>query len=42
MIVKDIKPVKVNFNLRDHLKKDRGTAVHCVFVIITKKLLFQV
>lgn len=30
MIVKDIKPVKVNFNLRDQLTKDSETAIHCI------------
>ncbi|GAA4327739.1 hypothetical protein GCM10023149_31330 [Mucilaginibacter gynuensis] len=30
MIIKDIKPVKVNFNLRDQLSKDKNTAIHCV------------
>lgn len=30
MAIKDIKPVRVNFNLRDQLNKDKDTAVHCV------------
>ncbi|AMR33666.1 hypothetical protein A0256_20650 [Mucilaginibacter sp. PAMC 26640] len=30
MAIKDIKPVKVNFNLRDQLTKDKDTAIHCV------------
>jgi integrase len=41
MAVKDIKPVKVNFNLRDQLNKDKDTAIHCVIRFNNQKTVIS-
>lgn len=41
MAIKDIKPVKVNFNLRDQLNKDKNTAIHCVIRYNNQKMVIS-
>jgi integrase len=41
MVIKDIKPVKVNFNLRDQLTPDKNTAIHCVIRYNNQKLVIS-
>ena len=41
MAIKDIKPVKVNFNLRDQLNKDKDTAIHCVVRFNNQKIVIS-
>jgi hypothetical protein len=41
MAIKDIKPVKVNFNLRDQLTKDKDTAIHCVIRFNNQKVVIS-
>jgi len=41
MAIKDIKSVKVNFNLRDQLTKDKDTAVHCVVRYNNQKVVIS-
>ncbi|TSJ42635.1 site-specific integrase [Mucilaginibacter corticis] len=41
MAIKDIKPVKINFNLRDQLNKDKDTAIHCVVRFNNQKIVIS-
>lgn len=41
MAIKDIKPVKVNFNLRDQVNKDKETAIHCIVRYNNQKIVIS-